>query len=223
MPTSGTDITYRQEIFRKLIHLCSLSIPIVYAFISRQTALVILTSLFLPVLLIDLARHWIPSLERLVRRLFGNMMRQHELDEKRILLNGATYVLLSALLCVLIFPKIVAITAFSVLIVSDISSALIGRKFGKTKFFDKSLEGTTAFWLSSWIVVGVVWMLTQAPWQYVVAGVVATFIGGIVEAASIRLRMDDNFSIPLSTGIVLWGMILALETSVQSSILGILV
>lgn len=220
---SPPDISYRQEVFRKLIHLCSLSIPIIYAFITRQTALVILASLFFPVLVIDLARHWIPALERLVRRVFGNMMRQHELDEQRILLNGATYVLLSALLCVLIFPKIVAITAFSVLIVSDISSALIGRKFGKTKFLDKSLQGTTAFWISSWIVVGTVWALTQAPWQYALAGAVATFIGGVVEAASIRLRMDDNFSIPLSTGIVLWGMILALRASVQTSILGLLV
>lgn len=158
-----------------------------------------------------------------MRRIFGNMMRKHELDEQRILLNGATYVLLSALLCVLIFPKIVAITAFAVLIVSDISSALIGRKFGKRKFLDKSLEGTTAFWISSWLVVGVVWALTQAPWQYAATAAVATFIGGIVEAASIRLRMDDNFSIPLSTGIVLWGMIMALGTSVQSSILGLLV
>lgn len=219
----SADITYRQEIFRKLIHLCSLSIPIIYAFITRQTAIVILTCLFLPVLMIDLARHWMPPLERLVRRIFGNMMRKHELDEQRILLNGATYVLLSALLCVLIFPKIVAITAFAVLIVSDISSALFGRKFGKRKFLDKSLEGTTAFWISSWLVVGVVWALTQAPWQYAATGMVATFIGGIVEAASIRLRMDDNFSIPLSTGIVLWGMIMALGTSVQSSILGLLV
>ncbi len=221
MPSA--DITYRQEIFRKLIHLCSLSIPIIYAFITRQTAIVILACLFVPVLVIDLARHWIPPLERLVRRIFGNMMRKHELDEHRILLNGATYVLLSALLCVLIFPKIVAITAFAVLIVSDISSALFGRKFGKRKFLDKSLEGTTAFWISSWLVVGVVWALTQAPWQYAATGIVATFIGGIVEAASIRLRMDDNFSIPLSTGIVLWGMIMALGTSVQSSILGLLV
>ena len=221
MPSA--DITYRQEIFRKLIHLCSLSIPIIYAFITRQTAIVILACLFLPVLAIDLARHWIPPLERLVRRIFGNMMRKHELDEQRILLNGATYVLLSALLCVLIFPKIVAITAFAVLIVSDISSALIGRKFGKRKFLDKSLEGTTAFWISSWLVVGVVWALTQAPWQYAATAMVATFIGGIVEAASIRLHMDDNFSIPLSTGIVLWGMIMALGASVQSSILGLLV
>ncbi len=219
----SADITYRQELFRKSIHLCSLSIPIIYAFITRETALWILTSIFLPVLAIDLARHWIPSLERLVRKIFGGMMRAHELDEQRILLNGATYVLLSALLCVLLFPKIIAVTAFTVLIVSDISSALIGRKFGKTKFLDKSLQGTMAFWISSWIVVGVIWSLTQASWHYALIGAVATFVGGIVEAASIRLKMDDNFSIPLSTGSVMWVLTLMLHPPVQMRVLGLLV
>lgn len=221
-PPRTAHISYRQELLRKSIHLCSLSIPIIYAFIQRETALWILVSLFLPVLAIDLARHWIPALEKLVRKIFGEMMRAHELDEKRIVLNGATFVLLSALLCVLLYPKIIAITAFAVLIVSDISSALIGRKFGTMKFLDKSLQGTLAFWVSAWLVVGVIWSLTQAPWQYALAGAVATFIGGIVEAASIRLRMDDNFSIPLSTGTVMWVMILLLETSVQTKILGLL-
>ncbi|MCU0427101.1 MAG: SEC59/DGK1/VTE5 family protein [Candidatus Kapabacteria bacterium] len=222
-PTTQGNISYRQEIFRKSIHLCSLSIPIIYAFISRETALWLLLAIFLPVLTIDLARHWIPPLERLVRKIFGGMMRSHELAENRILLNGATYVLLSAILCILLFPKIIAITAFAVLIVSDISSALIGRKFGKRRFLDKSLEGTSAFWLSAWVVVGVIWALTQAPWQYAVIGGIATFIGGIVEAASIRLKMDDNFSIPLSTGAVMWILTFMLETAVQTRLAGLLV
>lgn len=221
-PSSQTNITYTQELFRKSIHLCSLSIPIIYAFISRETALWLLSGIFFPVLTIDLARHWIPALERLVRKIFGGMMRAHELAENRILLNGATYVLLSAILCVLLFPKIIAITAFAVLIVSDIASALIGRKFGKTRFLDKSLEGTTAFWISAWIVVGTIWSLTLAPWQYAVIGGIATFIGGIVEAASIRLKMDDNFSIPLSTGSVLWLLTLMLDPPVQMRLLTLL-
>jgi dolichol kinase len=216
-----SDISYRQEIYRKLIHLCSLSIPIIYAFITRELALALLAALFFPTFAIDLARRWIPSLNAVVKRVFGDMMRVHELDEGRILLNGATYVLLSALLCVLLFPKIIAITAFAVLIVSDIASALIGRKFGKRKFFDKSLEGALAFWVSAWCVVAVIWSVTGAPWQYAALAAVATFIGGVVEAASIRLKMDDNFSIPLSVGTTLWGMIFALDAHTQRAILSL--
>jgi dolichol kinase len=151
------------------------------------------------------------------------MMRQHELDDQRKLLSGATYVLLAAFMCVLVYPKIIAVTAFAVMIVSDICSALIGRKFGTTRFLDKSLQGTMAFWVSAWCVVGVIALCTGAPWQYEALACGASVVGGVVEAASIRLRMDDNFSIPLSVGMVLWGGMLLLDASVQTIILRLLV
>lgn len=217
------NIAYKQEVLRKMIHLCSLSIPIIYAFIDRNTALLLLTCVFIPFFAGDVARRFVTPLDKLVRRFFGGMMRAHELDDKRFLLNGATFVLLSALLCVFIFPKIIAITAFAILIVSDISSALIGRKFGKTPFLDKSLQGTMAFWLSAWCVVEVIAILSHASWHYVAIGVVAAFVGGVVEAASIRLRMDDNFSIPLSVGSVMWLLALGLEPSVREAMLQLLV
>ncbi|MCK7523378.1 MAG: hypothetical protein MZV64_39855 [Ignavibacteriales bacterium] len=61
--------------------------------------------------------------------------------------------LLSALICALIFPKVIFVTAFSILIISDTMAALIGRKFGKRKFLRKSLEGTLSFFISASIVV----------------------------------------------------------------------
>ncbi|TAE31858.1 MAG: dolichol kinase [Candidatus Kapaibacterium sp.] len=206
-----------------MIHLCSLSIPIIYAHIDRTTALMLLSGVFIPFFVGDIARRFIPALDRLVRRFFGGMMRAHELDDKRFLLNGATYVLLSALLCVILFPKIIAITAFAILIVSDISSALIGRKFGKTPFLDKSLQGTMAFWITAWGVVGVIAALAQAPLEYVLIGAIAAFFGGIVEAASTRLKMDDNFSIPLSVGCLLWILLFGIDPSIRAKILQLFV
>ncbi len=217
------NISYTQEILRKMIHLCSLSIPIIYSYIDRTTALILLSCIFIPFFGGDIARRFIPALNRLVHRFFGGMMRPHELDEKRFLLNGATYVLLSALLCVIVFPKVIAITAFSILIVSDISSALIGRKFGKTPFFDKSLQGTMAFWITAWGVVGVIASLAHAPLEYVLIGSVAAFFGGIVEAASTRLKMDDNFSIPLSVGCLMWLLVFGIDAGVREQILSLFV
>ncbi len=217
------NIAYKQEVLRKMIHLCSLSIPIIYAFIDRQTALLLLAGVFTPFFVGDITRRFIPALDNLVRKIFGGMMRSHELDDKRFLLNGATYVLLSALICVFLFPKIIAITAFTILIVSDISSALVGRKFGKTPFLDKSLQGTMAFWMSGWCAIAVIFTLSGAAWHYAVIGAFATFVGGVVEAASIRLRVDDNFSVPLSVGAVMWLLVLGLEPSVREGILALLV
>jgi dolichol kinase len=209
-------ISYTQELFRKGIHLASLAIPIVYAFITRETALILLLMIFVPAIALDILRYRVPVIGRLVRKLLGSMMRPHELDESRYLLNGATYVLLSALICVVVFPKIIAITAFSVLIVSDISSALVGRKFGTIRFFDKSLQGSVAFVISAWCVVGFTWWLTSAPAAFAVIAAIASVVGAVAEAASTRLRLDDNFSIPLAVGLTMWGLMSILAPTITS-------
>jgi dolichol kinase len=84
------------------------------------------------------------------------MLRKHEMKKKKLLLTGASWVLISAVLTVLIFPKVIAVIAFIILIISDISAALVGRKWGRTKLGKKSLEGTLAFIVSGLLVVAVV-------------------------------------------------------------------
>jgi dolichol kinase len=220
--TEAATISYKQELARKAIHLCSLTIPIVYSFIERETALFILLILFVIALTLDLARYKVPAIKRFINEVFGRMMRAHELDEEKIQLSGATYVLMSAVLCVLMFPKVIGITAFAVLIISDVCSALVGRKFGTIRFLDKSLQGTVAFVVSGWCVVAVIGTLAQAPMAYWIVGAIACAVGGIIEAASVRLRMDDNFSIPLSIGFVMWGLLLLLPSAIQHTVLHLL-
>lgn len=221
--TSQPNISYTQELLRKSIHLCSLSIPIVYSFITRELALLLLGGLCLMALVIDLARWRVPGVNRFIGRYFSQMMRPHELDSEAMHLSGATYVLISALLCVAVFPKIIAITGFAVLIVSDICSALIGRKFGTIRFLDKSLQGTAAFIVSAWVVVVVIWRVSGAPVEYLMIAGVAAVVGGVAEAASTRLRMDDNLSIPLSIGLVMWVWIVLLPEVTQHTLWSLLV
>ena len=87
--------SYLGELARKTIHLCSLSIPIVYNLINRSTALTILVPLTLFFGLSDYARHVWPSFRVLYHRWFGWLMRTHEKSDDERRLNGATYVLLS--------------------------------------------------------------------------------------------------------------------------------
>jgi dolichol kinase len=193
------------EFLRKAIHLGSLSIPIVYAYTDKTTALSILIPLTIFSIGIDVGRHYLPGLRKIVNRIFDRILRAHEKDEKLKLLSGATYVLLSATLCVLMFPKLITITAFSILIVSDASSALYGRAFGKHKFFDKSLEGTMAFVVSAWFVV-LVTPKAGPQWEEYVIAAIAAVIGGVFEAASVRLRTDDNLSVPASIAVTMWAL-----------------
>ncbi len=196
-------ISFSSEIFRKAIHLGSLSIPVLYFYASRNVVLAALIPLTLFSIGIDLGRHNIPFIRRIVSKVFDRILRPHERHSG--FLSGASYVLISALLCVVVFPKLITITAFSILIVSDASSALVGRAFGKHKFLDKSLEGTLAFIVSAWVVILLTPKAGPIPVEYFIAGFAAV-VGGIAEAWSVTLHLDDNFSIPVSVGLVSWGL-----------------
>lgn len=195
-------IQYRDELIRKMIHLCSLSFPIIYYFISRHDAIIILSGLTLFSLSIELLRYVSPKAGEIFIRLFGFLMREHEMDKKKKNLSGATYVFLSALLSVIIFPKVIFLTAFSVLIISDTSAALIGRRYGKHQFLAKSLEGTLAFFVSAVIVVFLTPKILYVPAEYYI-GIVAVALGAIAENISYGWA-DDNMTIPLTVGGVIW-------------------
>lgn len=195
------NIDYRAELLRKAIHLCSLSIPVIYFFISREAALAILIPITAGFLAVDLARYYHPPTAKLFYLVFGRMLRSHEMSSTRRRLNGATHVLFSATLCVLIFPKLITVTAFAILIMSDSSAALIGRRWGKHSLLTKSREGSLAFFVSALLVVAV------APkyglgWGEFAIGAVGALVGTVVELTSVNI--DDNFSIPLSIGAAMW-------------------
>jgi dolichol kinase len=196
-------ISFTSELIRKCVHLASLTIPIVYYYIHRETALLFLVPMVLFSIGIDVGRYHIPAIHRMVEKLFDKILRPHERNAG--LLSGATYVLISALICVAVFPKLITVTAFSILIVSDSASAILGRKFGKHRFLDKSLEGTLAFFVSAWLVVLITPKAGPMPVEYII-GAFAAIVGGVAEAASVSLHVDDNFSIPVSIGLTMWGL-----------------
>lgn len=197
-------IDYKSEILRKLIHLTSLLIPIIYWFIPKNIALAILVPMTIITVFFDVARFYIPAIRKLVNYLFGFMLREHEKNLTKRNLNGASYVLLSAVLCIIIFPKIIFVTAFSILIISDTSAALFGRKFGKTKFMMKSLEGSLAFFVSSIFVVLLAPKVQYSIKEYII-GIIAGFLAMIAENISYGWA-DDNFLIPLTAGFTIWGL-----------------
>ena len=197
-------IDYKNEILRKGIHLLSLSIPVIYYFITRELALMILVPLVVFSIVVDLSRYNHDSFGKLFYKIFGFLLRDHEKDHVKKNLNGATYVLIAAVLTILIFPKVIAVSAFAILIVSDISAALIGRRFGKIKFLSKSLEGTSAFFISACIVILLAPKVSGLPIEFAI-GFFAAFVGAIAENISYGYA-DDNLTIPLSVGITMWAL-----------------
>jgi dolichol kinase len=194
-------LSYRAEIVRKAIHLSSAALAILYFFTPRSITLGILGVLTAAVVSIDVARYYHRPLEDLFNATFGSLLRRHESDTRAKRLSGASYVLISATLCALIFPKLIAITGFLVLIIADATSALIGRRFGRHRFMGKSFEGSLAFFLSALVVVLLTPKIEYAGGEYLL-GAVAAAAGALVEA--LPWPVDDNLTIPLSVGAVLW-------------------
>jgi dolichol kinase len=132
------------------------------------------------------------------------MLREHEVNSKKIILSGATYVLIAATLTVFLFPKIFVILGITVLIFGDIFAALIGRKFGKHKFLFKSLEGTTAFFVFGSLTVLFTPKVEGNITEYLI-GFAAVAVAAIVENISYGWA-DDNLTIPLSVCITMSGL-----------------
>ena len=198
---SPDSLSYRSEIARKTIHLSSAAIPILYFFTPRDTTLWLLGLVTAAVVSIDIARYYHRPLEEWFNATFGSLLRHHESDTRAKRLSGASYVMISATLSVLIFPKLIAITSFLVLIIADATSALIGRRFGRHRFLGKSLEGSLAFFFSALAVVVLTPKIEYAGGEYLLGGVAAG-AGALVEA--LPWGVDDNLTIPLSVGAVLW-------------------
>ncbi len=201
--SKNIDRNYKAEYIRKAIHQFSMLIPVIYYFTPRDLAIKILIVLTFGFVAVDVARYYSPTAQKLFYKIFGFILRQHERDHKAKNLNGATWVFISALVCVIIFPKFIVINAFAILILSDASAAVFGRKFGKHKFFKKSLEGTIAFIIAAIPVVFLAPKVQNLPGEYIIT-MIAAIVGGIIEAASIDLKIDDNLSIPLSIGVTMW-------------------
>ena len=204
VPKSNRQISMHSEVTRKALHLTSIWIPLFYYYYPQSTVLWILVPLTAFSLFIDYGRYFSKRINQFVQKLFGPILRTHENDRSRMLLSGATYVFISALLCILVFPRLIAVSAFAILIISDTASALFGRKFGKHKVYDKSIEGAMAFALTGFIVV-LVAPKVYGYWQEYALGLVAACVGALIEMLSTKLHLDDNLSVPTSIGLALWG------------------
>ena len=201
----NAQLALRYEIARKAIHLSSISIPLIYWFISRDLALLLLTPLFAGFVIIDLLKNVVQPISRWYHRTFDAMLRSHELNEEKFTFNGATYMVLSALLLVLFFPKVIAVTAFAMVAISDTMAAIVGRTLGRHRFGHKSIEGSVAFLLSALVIVTVV------PGIPAIIGIAMAITATIAEAIAgqvSHLKIDDNLVIPLtsaSVGLLLYG------------------
>lgn len=191
----------QREIRRKAFHIMAgMSIPVIYYvfMVLGQTwaAKWILLAASLGILAVDIIRLRHQFVKIIFIDFFGPMMRRHEISA----LTGATYLMLSSLACVLLFTDSVAIAAISYLVIGDSLAAVVGRSLGRTKFFEKSLEGGGAGLLGC-LAVGALIIslpLTDLGWLQMAAGALTAIVAEILP-----IPLDDNIRIPLASGAVM--------------------
>ncbi len=194
-------IKFNAEIARKSIHLSSLWIPILYLYTTKDIMLLILLPITLIALSIDFSRRFSPKLNNLINHFIGHMMRDEE--KELFAFSGATNMLIAASLTIIIFSQEIAILALTILMISDSFAAIVGRKFGKIHLVSgKSLEGSLSFATSAIIV----YCFFKICYHYTLPldlSLLAIFAATIAELFAKKIRLDDNFIIPLVIGIVL--------------------
>lgn len=179
------------EVKRKGFHFLSAGIPLGYYLTDYRTALWVLGGLLGSAVFIEYARLAHTSVNRFFHKIFGNLLR----DTESFHYSGATYLLMSSFLVILVFHKEIAILCLLFLIFGDGFAAIIGKKFGRTKVFTKTLEGTLAFLIVS---VGAGFFFGQIPFFIRLAG---AFVAAIVEL--LPMRTSDNLRIPIVSGSVM--------------------
>ncbi len=196
------DISYFQEITRKAVHLSSLWMPALILFASAPVPAAVFAGMLAVNVLIEYGyyKKWNIVL-KIYGPLFGKMLRSQKNDGK-FRLSGAPFVLTAAFYSCLLFTPINAAAAMTVMLIADTAAALIGRRIGKHKINHntKSIEGSVAFLISGWAVIGIFAALFQPAGGFILRGTIGVFFAMWAELYEDRLKIDDNLSIPLIVG-----------------------
>ncbi len=189
VPPSYAEATH--EIRRKLFHFSACAIPAGYYLTDRTTALFVIGSLLGAAVIVEYVRMVHAPFNVLFHRIFGTMLRSEEAERT----SGATYLLISSFLVILAFHRDIAVLCLLYLIFGDGIAALVGRRFGTHRIFDKTLEGSLAF-LVTCVLISV--LLPAVPFWI-------RLIGAILAAGVelIPMRASDNLRIPIISGSVM--------------------
>jgi dolichol kinase len=193
--TENNTTPMKGEVFRKMIHYSSASISIGYYYMEKNLVLVILSVLLLLMLGVEFLKYKSESIYNLYLKYFKDMLREHEYDRKKFRFNGASWVILSCIICIFFFPKLIAIMGMLMLSLADSTAGLLGRLYGKKQYApNRSFVGTLTFFVMGLIVIAVTPKYTYSFKEYII-GIAAVVITTFAEA--FYLHIDDNLTIPI--------------------------
>lgn len=191
-----------RELLRKAIHIMGSYIPIAYYFVSKETALIVLSFINAIFILIE----WL--------RLGGKikfpqiLLRQHE--ENRV--AAYIYFHTAALVSILIFDKAITIAALLMLALGDSASGLAGAviKGSDVRYNAKNTFKPAPIMAVMFLVCVIIGLIlsgmplahdmTYLPFHVYVAGAIGATFGDAVPIRILGKPIDDNLMIPMLSG-----------------------
>lgn len=189
------------ESYRKSLHLLLILIPMIFIFLGREATFFILLPITVFVVGMDYMRRKNPAIKTLFEKIFGTILRPHELTGEK--LCGSSWVFMGALLNFGIFSKEIAVTGFLILVISDAMASLVGKAVVSQKFYEKSVAGSAAFFLSAFAILIACGISYHVGFSFYLFGIFTIFCVTLVEARPSFTGIDDNFSIPIVFAVVM--------------------
>ena len=157
--------------------------------------LIIIGAVALIFLVADISRLSIKRLNELLFKSAVEIFREKE--HKRF--SSISIFLVACFLTILLFEKNLAITAILFLTFGDISAKFFGLQFGRTRFFNKTLEGALAYFLACFLIGLLLSNFIELSLLLILLGSLAAALAEVLP-----FGVDDNFIVPLISAAVMW-------------------
>lgn len=192
------------HLMRKVWHMMTgLSILSLYMSGMPQALVIsILGVLFVVSVLGETLRLCNPAINEKLVRTFGMIIRSSEVNR----VTGIPYYLASSIIAIAVFPKPVAILSLFYLVLGDPLASLVGILYKERSvriFQGKSLHGTAAGFA---VCALTTWLYLRSTGMHGLDLIRLTLLGGFAGALAelLPLELDDNFTIPVVSGFILW-------------------
>ncbi|MDO9575054.1 MAG: hypothetical protein Q7J55_00830 [bacterium] len=189
----GRFSTKKGIIVRKILHLTTVLAPIYYISGSKASLIRVLFPLTGIFIIAEVVRWYVRPARQIFLRIFGSMLWK---DEEKGFTAATRWFIAASIVCGY-FPKDIAILTLFFVAISDTAAYTVGRFFGKKEIVKgKTLGGAFIFLITALVIA----FFSPLPKSISITGAV------IATGVELIPRYDDNLSIPLITGIILWVM-----------------
>lgn len=193
---------------RRLYHSIGVCIILaLYSNLPRPYMIGLFTGFTIVCVFIDFFRQKFPQINQKFTQTFRIFIRESEVKS----LTGMSFITLGILTISIVFPPEVVKLSLLMLAFGDPISSIFGILYGKDKLIgNKSLQGTIAGFVVC-ALVSAFYFLSYGLYldRIILISIICGIIGAVSELLPIR-DLDDNFTFPIISSVLLWSLFQAI-------------